>query len=217
MTGMNSAIDANSVAWSSPVYLPFRGVIDYLGTLLTKKAEPEQKNLAKRLVERDEVALADVYELYSRPVFSFLLRFTGDRNAAEDVQQQVFLEVWQKASNFDPGRGSMLTWIMTIARSRALDHSRRRVPEPHDPSSAAELSDSGSGGHHEIDRAVDEWHFSQLIGQLPEDEARLLKYRFHGELSQSEISEKTGIPLGTVKSRMVSALERLRTRMEVEA
>jgi RNA polymerase sigma-70 factor (ECF subfamily) len=207
----------DSVPRSSPVYLPFTGVIDYLGTLLTRRAEPDEQVLARRLVERDEVALADAYELYSRPVFSFLLRFTGDRSTAEDVQQQVFLEVWQKASNFDPRRGSMLTWIMTIARSRALDHSRRRVPEPHDPASAADLVESGSGGHSEIDRAVDDWHFSQLIDQLPEDEARLLKYRFHGELSQSEISEKTGIPLGTVKSRMVSALERLRVQMEVEA
>ena len=217
MTEMNSAIQMNSVTRSSPVYLSFTGVIDYLGTLLTRRAEPDEQTLAKRLIERDQVALADVYELYSRPVFSFLVRFTGDRSAAEDVQQQVFLEVWQKASNFDPGRGSMLTWIMTIARSRALDHSRRRVPEPHDPSSAAELSDSGSGGHSEIDRAVDDWHFSQLIDQLPAEEARLLEYRFHEELSQSEISKKTGIPLGTVKSRMVSGLERLRAQMEVEA
>jgi len=217
MTGMNSAIDMSSAYRSSPFCLSFTGVIDYLGTLLTRKAESDEPVLADRLVERDEVALAEVYELYSRPVFTFLLRFTGDRSAAEDVQQQVFLEVWQKASKFDPGRGSMLTWIMTIARSRALDHSRRRVPEPHDPSSAAELADSGSGGHSEIDRAVNDWHFSQLVEQLPPDEASLLKYRFHNEMSQSEISEKTGIPLGTVKSRMVSALERLRIQMEVEA
>lgn len=217
VTEMNSAIQTDSSPWSPPVYLPFTRVIDYLGTLLTRRAEPDEQVLANRLVERDQVALGDVYELYSRPVFSFLVRFTGDRSAAEDVQQQVFLEVWQKASKFDPGRGSMLTWIMTIARSRALDHSRRRVPEPHDPSSAAELADSGTDGHSEIDRAIDDWHFSQLIDQLPQDEAQLLRYRFHGELSQSEISEKTGIPLGTVKSRMVSGLERLRAQMEVEA
>ncbi len=217
MTEVNSAISMNSVARSSPVRPSSAGVIDYLGTLLTKKAEPDEQVLADRLRERDELALGDVYELFSRPVFAFLVRFTDDRAAAEDVQQQVFLEVWQKASNFDARRGSMLTWIMTIARSRALDHVRRRVPEPHDPSSAVELADSEAAGRSEIDRAVDDWHFSQLIDQLPADEAELLRYRFHAELSQSEISEKTGIPLGTVKSRMVSGLERLRTQMEVEA
>jgi len=199
---------------SPPVYLSFAGVIDYLMPVLTRRAEPEEQVLADRLRGRDEVALSDVYELYSRPVFSFLNRFSGDRSTAEDIQQQVFLEVWQKASNFDPDRGSMLTWIMTIARSRALDHSRRRIPEPHDPSVAAMMVDSGDTADTDIDRAIDDWHFTQLIDSLPEQEAEILRYRFHGELSQSEISERTGVPLGTVKSRMVSALERLRTQMD---
>jgi RNA polymerase sigma-70 factor (ECF subfamily) len=197
-----------------PVYLSFAGVIDYLMPVLTRRAEPDEQVLADRLRERDEVALSDVYELYSRPVFGFLNRFTGDRSAAEDIQQQVFLEVWQKASRFDPGRGSLLTWIMTIARSRALDHSRRRVPEPHDPSTANSLADASESAQPEIERAIDEWHFSQLLDTLPESEAEVLRYRFHGELSQSEISDRTGVPLGTVKSRMVSALERLRSQME---
>ena len=109
----------------------------------------------------------------------------------------------------------MLTWIMTIARSRALDHSRRRVPEPHDPSTATTMAESADSRGTDIERAIDDWHFSQLIDSLPEHEAEILRYRFHGELSQSEISERTGVPLGTVKSRMVSALERLRTQMEV--
>jgi RNA polymerase sigma-70 factor (ECF subfamily) len=182
--------------------------------VLNQKAEPDEQVLADRLRERDEVALSDVYELYSRPVYGFLNRFTGDRSAAEDIQQQVFLEVWQKASRFDPGRGSLLTWIMTIARSRALDHSRRRVPEPHDPSTANRLADASESAEPDIERAIDDWHFSQLLETLPEPEAEVLRYRFDGELSQSEIAERTGVPLGTVKSRMVSALERLRGQME---
>jgi RNA polymerase sigma-70 factor (ECF subfamily) len=197
-----------------PVYLSFAGVIDYLMPVLTQRAEPDEQVLADRLRERDEVALSDVYELYSRPVFAFLNRFTGDRSAAEDIQQQVFLEVWQKASRFDPGRGSLLTWIMTIARSRALDHSRRRVPEPHDPSAASSFADTNATSEPDIDRAIDDWHFTQLLDTLPPQEAEVLRYRFHGELSQTEISERTGVPLGTVKSRMVSALDRLRLQME---
>ncbi len=208
MTRMRTAVG------SPPVYLSLTGVIDCLMPVFTRRAEPDEQVLADRLRERDEVALSDVYALYSRPVFSFLNRFTGDRNAAEDIQQQVFLEVWQKASKFDSDRGSMLTWIMTIARSRALDHSRRRVPEPHDPSTAATMAGSSESASGEIEKAIDDWHFSQLIDSLPENEAEILRYRFHGELSQSEISERTGVPLGTVKSRMVSALERLRAQME---
>jgi RNA polymerase sigma-70 factor, ECF subfamily len=206
----------NAIAPAPPVYPGRPSVIDYVLPLISDRTEPEDHLLAQRLLQRDEDALRDVYERYSRPVFAFLVRFIGDRPAAEDVQQQVFMEVWQKASRFDPQRGSMMTWIMTIARSRALDFKRRRIPEPRDPSGATELAGSTSG-ESEIEEIVGAWHFNQLIGQLPPEEAELLRYRFDGELSQTEISSRTGIPLGTVKSRMVSALDRLRTLMEVEA
>jgi len=202
---------------SPPFTFSFSGVIDYVKPLFTEHADLDDEFLAERLRRRDEQALSDTYALYSRPVFSFLVRFTGDRPAAEDVQQQVFLEVWQKAANFDPGRGTMLSWIMTIARSRAVDSHRRRVPEPRDFHTSPEQAGSDHSAHGEIDAMLDQWHFEQLIGQLSDDDAELLKHRFHGGLTQSEISERTGVPLGTVKSRMVSALEKLRSQMEVPA
>jgi RNA polymerase sigma-70 factor (ECF subfamily) len=90
------------------------------------------------------------------------------------------------------------------------------VPEPRDLTPGADSNHEPATGD-EIDAILDQWHFEQLLAQLPEEESELLKHRFHGGLSQSEISQRTGIPLGTVKSRMVSALERLRMRMEVEA
>jgi RNA polymerase sigma-70 factor (ECF subfamily) len=209
-----SAVNMGAAVQSPPFTFSFSGVIDYIAPLFSERADLDEQLLAERLKRRDEQALSDAYALYSRPVFSFLTRFTGDRTAAEDIQQQVFLEVWQKASNFDPSRGSMLGWIMTIARSRALDSHRKRVPEPRDFSAEAHEQHVSEG---EIDAIIDEWHFEQLLGQLPPDEAELLKHRFHGGLSQSEISARTGVPLGTVKSRMVSALGTLRDRMEVEA
>ncbi|MGK2956287.1 MAG: RNA polymerase sigma factor [Solirubrobacterales bacterium] len=177
----------------------------------------EDSELAERLRKEDPEALRLVYERYSRPVFSYLVRFLGNRSTAEDVQQQVFMEVWQKSDRFDPARGALMTWIMTIARSRAIDHSRRRVPEPRDPDGANRLLDADATEDKEIADVVEAWHFSQILGRLPEQEAELLRYRFQGELSQSEIAKKTGIPLGTVKTRMVNGLERLREMMEAEA
>jgi RNA polymerase sigma-70 factor (ECF subfamily) len=207
-----------SIAMQSPPFtFRFSGVIDYVVPVISERADLDEQLLVERLKSRDEQALSDAYAHYSRPVFSFLMRFTGDRAAAEDVQQQVFLEVWQKAHNFDPARGSLLGWIMTIARSRAVDSHRRRVPEPRDPHSSPEQAGADHSAHAEIDAVLDQCHFEQLIGRLPAEEAELLEYRFHGGLSQSEISDRTGVPLGTVKSRMVSALERLRSQMEVEA
>lgn len=192
-------------------------VIDYRSPLSQDTSDPDESNLVARLRAQDPEALRDLYGRFSRPVFGYLLRFLPDRATAEDVQQQVFLEVWQKSDRFDPARGSLMTWVMTIARSRAIDSSRRRIPEPRDPEVAARAIDRRPGPDDEISEVVATWQFSQLIGQLPDEEADLLRYRFHGELTQTEIADRTGIPLGTVKSRMVSGLERLRRMMEAEA
>lgn len=205
----------NVLAPSPPVPLYRIELID-LKTVLPPATDQTDAELASRLAGGEESALSEVYVRYSRPVFGLLLRVLPDRSAAEDVQQLVFTEVWQKAGNFDPDRGSLLGWIMSIARSRAIDHSRKRVPEPRDPEKTADLIDRNPDPG-EIDRLIDAFQFSQLVESLPEEEAALIRYRFQNELSQSEISEKTGIPLGTVKSRMVSALGRLRTLMEAEA
>ena len=100
-----------------------------------------ERRLAKRLARRDPDALRELYALHGRDTFGFLVGCCGDRAAAEDVQQQVFLEAWQRADRYDPERGGLLGWLLTIARSRAIDHLRRRVPEPRDPASAVALAD----------------------------------------------------------------------------
>ena len=82
----------------------------------------------------------------------------GDRAAAEDVQQQVFLEAWQRAERYDPERGGLLGWLLTIARSRAIDHLRRRVPEPRDPSSAVALADRADDGR--ADELLEQWRLA---------------------------------------------------------
>lgn len=205
----------NALAPSPPVTL-FRAELIDLQAVLPPATDQTDAYLARRLAGGEEAALSEVYDRYSRPVFGLLLRFLEDRAAAEDVQQLVFTEVWQKAGNFDPARGSLLGWIMSIARSRAIDYSRKKVPEPRDPEKTAGLIDRNPDTG-EIDRLIDAFQFSHLVESLPEEEADLIRYRFQNELSQSEISERTGIPLGTVKSRMVSALGRLRTLMEAEA
>jgi RNA polymerase sigma-70 factor (ECF subfamily) len=106
---------------------------------------------------------------------------------------------------------------MTIARSRAIDHLRRRVPEPHDPTVTTSLIDRLSPQEHLADDLAEQWRMAHLLTQLPLEEARILRMRFHDEMSQSEIAAATGMPLGTVKMRMVSALARLRELMEGEA
>jgi RNA polymerase sigma-70 factor (ECF subfamily) len=173
----------------------------------------EEQRLAQRLSQHDETALADVYARYGRATFGFLLKALRDRAAAEDVQQQVFLELWQRAAQFDPARGSLFTWVMTVARSRAIDQLRRRIPVPQDPSGSPALE---TPVEPVVDELVEHWHMVELLRRLPHEEAELLRRRFYGGLSQSEIASETGVPLGTVKMRMVSGLRRLRAMMEPE-
>jgi RNA polymerase sigma-70 factor, ECF subfamily len=170
-----------------------------------------ERRLAARLRAGDTDALAAAYDAYGAATFGLLQRMLGDRAAAEDVQQQVFTEVWRRAGDYDPRRAGLLTWVLTIARSRAIDHLRRRVPEPRDP----QLPDARTV-EAEADALLERWRLAQLLGRLPQDERALLRLRFYDERSQSEISAATGIPIGTVKARMVRGLTRLREMIEAE-
>ena len=129
----------------------------------------EEEHLGRRLAAREDGALADVYARYARPTFGFLLNALRDRATAEDVQQQVFLEVWQRAPQFDPARGSLFTWIMLIARSRAIDQLRRRIPIPHDPADSPALETPVDPV---VDELVEHWHMVELLERLPHEEAR---------------------------------------------
>lgn len=128
--------------------------------------------------------------------------------------QQVMVEVWQRGPQYDPRRGSLLTWIMTIARSRAIDNLRRRVPEPRDPSLRS--TDAEAAAADGVDELIDRWRLADLLARIPREEAEALRLRFYGGLAQPEIAERMGLPLGTVKTRMVAGLVRLREMLAEE-
>ncbi len=181
----------------------------------TERPRAERK-IAAGLRKRDSAALAEAYDAYGGAVFGYLVQAIGDRPAAEDVQQQVFLEVWQRGEGYDPQRAGLFTWIMTIARSRAIDHLRKRIPEPHDPASPVALAEAAEEEPDSPEQLAERWRVAALLRRIPPEEAELLKMRFYGELSQREIAEQTGMPLGTVKMKMVRALQRLRDLIESE-
>ena len=174
----------------------------------TRRPSRSEKQLAARLRRRDRDVLGEVYATYGRATFGFLLRAIGDRAAAEDVQQQVFLEVWQRGTSYDPHRASPATWVMTIARSRAIDHLRRRTPEPRDPLTPGAF-DVG-GDETALDDLHDRWWLAAVLAELPDEEAEPLRLRFAHGLTQTEIAAALDVPVGTVKSRMSRALNRLR-------
>lgn len=175
----------------------------------------DERRMVAGLRRGDPDALAAVHGTYGRMVLGYLRNALHDPASAEDVHQEVFLEVWRRASAYDPERGSLGTWIMLIARSRAIDHLRKRVPEPLDPQGPAGTALSEREDPETApDLLVERWAMAVLVARLPEDQARILRMRFHEGLSQTEIAERTGIPLGTVKTYMVRGLRRLRDMME---
>ena len=182
-------------------------------------AAPPAASLARRADRRtveglrsgDPRALEAVQEQCGATVFGYLRHMLRDRAAAEDVYQQVFTEIWRRGGQYDADRGSLATWALTIARSRAVDELRRRRPEPVDP---AHLPEAAAPAPQ--DAALDRWRMAHLLARLPGEERELLRLRFYGELTQTEIADRTGLPLGTIKSRMVRGLERLRGLLDEE-
>jgi RNA polymerase sigma-70 factor (ECF subfamily) len=184
---------------------------DVAGTSWRAPATLADRQMANALRSGEAGALDALHARYGATIFGYLASTLRDRAAAEDVFQLVFTEIWRRGHQYDPARGSLVTWMLTIARSRSIDELRRRRPEPLDPATLPETPSPAPQ-----DAALDRWRMAQLLSQLPADERHLLELRFYGELSQTEIATRTGLALGTIKSRMVRGLERLRTLLDEE-
>ncbi len=172
-----------------------------------------ERRIAKGLRNGDPAALDQAYAAYGGTLLAYIVDTLGDRAAAEDVRQQVFLELWQRRNQYDAARAGLFTWIMTIARSRSIDYLRRRIPRPQDPAVTARLAESADSPD-AFDEMVERWRIAQLLRRIPQDEAEVLRLRFYKELSQQEIATRLDMPLGTVKTRMTEALRRLREMIE---
>jgi RNA polymerase sigma-70 factor, ECF subfamily len=173
---------------------------------------PTELRIAAGLRRRDPEAVRALYAEYGPSALALLNDAIGDRSAAEDVFQQVLLEAWQRSPSYDPTRASLRTWLATIARSRAIDHLRRRIPEPRDPASGQ----ARASLHEPASDVVDRMAFDGRLERLSSEEADVVRLRFHIGMSQRQIARHTGIPLGTVKSRTASALRHLRAILDEE-
>jgi len=162
-----------------------------------------------RIATGDAEALRGLYARYGRMTYSIAYRVVGDPGTAEECVQDVFTELWRHASRYDARRGRVSTWLGTIARNRAIDatrsQQRRAVPsdEPGPDGPADDTADLVAIG----DRAV---QVADALAALPPPLLEVVQLAYFDELTQSEIAERLRVPLGTIKSRMRAALERLR-------
>jgi RNA polymerase sigma-70 factor (ECF subfamily) len=166
-----------------------------------------------------EAALSTLYDRYSRTVYGVGLKILGNRSLAEELVQDVFLKVWRSAGSFDPSRGSFSTWLYRVTRSAAIDLYRKRasrvrqVPDgaPH----IAAAKDSSAGPQEIVDESWLSWRVSRALEALDAPHREVIELAYFGGLSQREVSERTGVPLGTVKTRTASAFRRLRRELAV--
>jgi RNA polymerase sigma-70 factor, ECF subfamily len=176
--------------------------------------EPAQENdvaLLKAIAARDEAALALLYDRYRAILFGLLMRILNNREEAEDVLQEVFLQVWRKAADFDESRGRPFTWLVTLARSRGIDRlrtlaARERVAEAGAREPSEEISDAATDAFKSEQRGL----VSDALAKLPDEQKRPIMLAYFEGLTQSEIATSLGAPLGTVKTRMRTGMIRLR-------
>jgi RNA polymerase sigma-70 factor (ECF subfamily) len=180
---------------------------------LTARPERDSSDaeLLRAVARGDEAALASLYDRYASILLGLLLRILHSRGEAEDVLQEVFLQVWRRAGDFDESRGRGFTWLVTLARSRAIDRlraldSRSRTAT----ASAAEPSELVSDASADAFRSEQREIVRAALAQLTEEQRRTLLLAYEEGLTQTEIAERTGQPLGTVKTRTRSGLIKLR-------
>jgi RNA polymerase sigma-70 factor, ECF subfamily len=167
-----------------------------------------------------EAALSKLYDRYSRTVFGVGLKILSDRSMAEELVQEVFLKVWRSSGTFDSARGSFSTWLYRVTRSVALDLYRKRARrvrpvsdgDPHLDSAR----DQSAGPQEVVDESWLSWRVSRALEVLDAPHREVIDLAYFGGLSQREISERTGVPLGTVKTRTASAYKSLRKELVVQ-
>jgi RNA polymerase sigma-70 factor (ECF subfamily) len=155
----------------------------------------------------DQSAMADLYDRYSGVVYGVALRVLASTTAAEDVVQEVFLQLWRNPQSFDANRGRLAPWLAVIARNRAIDLLRKRPME--DDIDEMPIS-TGVNLEDEASRRLAVEKIRVVLGQLPQDQRKALEMAFFEGMTHSEIAGKTGDPLGTVKTRIRTGLLALR-------
>jgi RNA polymerase sigma-70 factor, ECF subfamily len=167
-----------------------------------------------------EVALSKLYDRYSRTVYGVGLNILGDRSTVEELVQDVFLKVWRSAGTFDPSRSSFSTWLYRVTRSAAIDLYRKRAhkvhPVPNGELHVAAARDFSEDPQKMVDESWLSWRVSRALEVLDAPHREVIELAYFGGLSQREISERSGMPLGTVKSRTKRAFERLRGELALE-
>jgi RNA polymerase sigma-70 factor, ECF subfamily len=205
---------------SQPPYLHPDGAASSLQLSTEGAPESEDAVLLQRMAAGDEQALGALYDRWQAVVHGVVARMVRQPDDVEDVVEEVFWQAWRQASRFDPTRGAVHSWLLTIARSRALDRVRslrRRREEPLEGDDGQVVTQQAAAGDPGLDAEASERRTIVIaaLADLPPEQREALELGYFGGLSQTEIAERTGQPLGTVKTRMRLAMQKLRSQLQI--
>ncbi|MBN8650494.1 MAG: sigma-70 family RNA polymerase sigma factor [Cytophagales bacterium] len=175
-----------------------------------EKAHIEERELVAWLLRKDRAALAYLYDHYSGALYGIVLRIISKEEVAEEVLQDVFLKIWDKIEAYDATKGRLFTWMINIARNQAIDRTRSK-----------EISNGGKTGTIEnlvnsidrkgfVEQEIEGIGMSEVLRSLPAEQKFVVEHLYFKGFTQSELAEEFNIPLGTVKTRLRSALKHLR-------
>jgi RNA polymerase sigma-70 factor (ECF subfamily) len=170
--------------------------------------------LGRRFAAGDEVALEEAYRRWSRLVYTVALRSTGNAEDAADVAQATFVSAWRGRSGFDPAKGSLPAWLMSIARRRLADHWEDRSRESRRTEAVSAVPEDAVEAP--VDTVVDRVLLADELERLGDPPRRIMELAFFQDLTHVQIASLLDLPLGTVKSHIRRSLDRLRTRLEVD-
>src|SRR3954468_19707067 len=180
---------------------------------------PDDGALATRIGNGDAEALGMLYDRYSRVVYSFALRMVADPGSAEELTQEVFIRVWRQGGQYQHSRGALLTWILSITHNMAIDEIRRqkRRPKLQDPGEDDLVLISVIDQHADVEQLA--WLGAlrglvrEALSEIPLAQREAIELAYFGGLTQREIADTLGEPLGTIKTRMRLGMLKLRERL----
>ena len=200
------------------VFKPQETVDQTMGTSLmnynSKKLSTWDELLVRVGRDRDKSAFAELFDYFAPRVKSFLLLFGTDMSLAEEIAQEAMIMVCRRAETYDPRQSAASTWIFTIARNKRIDRLRREnrpLPDMTDP---AVMPESIETGEIQVARMQQEKKIRHALKNLPEEQAKMIFSAYYEEKSHREIAEESGVALGTVKSRIRLALNRMRAQID---
>ncbi len=180
--------------------------------------QQEQARLVAAMAKGDKQAMAALYDQLSGPLYSLAIRMLGDATEAQDLTQDIFIQLWRTAASYDAGRGSVFSWAVTLTRNRAIDRIRMRQRRAEILSTAApELQPAAPAG--DTDSAGTLWLREKsaavraALAELAPDQQQAIELAFFGGLTQQEIADRLKEPLGTIKARIRRGLLRLKDRL----